>query len=322
METVILGKTGLKASAAGLGGGGFSQLGISKFGLDHAADMVRTAYDAGVNFFDTATLYGTQGAVGKGLSGFKRDSYIISTKFPYQKKKPDEFKAALEESLRELKTDYIDIYHLHGVMPGDYASVVETYIPMMTQARQEGKIRFLGITETFGYDMSHEMYKKALEDDLFDVIMVGYNLLNPSAAKVVLPAAHKKNIGVLNMFAVRTALSDPSQLAVDINRILEKGQADPALVKRENPLDFLTQKGVAETIMEAAYRFCRHTPGVHVVLTGTGSSEHLLANLKAIQGPKLPEGILERLEKMFGKVDCVSGQYNADTAFSKPADHR
>jgi aryl-alcohol dehydrogenase-like predicted oxidoreductase len=162
------------------------------------------------------------------------------------------------------------------------------------------------------------MYKKALEDDFFDVMMVGYNLLNPSAAKAVLPLTRKKNIGVLNMFAVRTALSNPSQLAIDINRILEKGQADPVLVKTENALDFLTHKGVAETIMEAAYRFCRHTQGVHVVLTGTSSKEHLLTNLKSIQGMKLPDDVLERLEKMFGKVDCVSGQYNADTSFSKP----
>jgi L-galactose dehydrogenase len=319
MDTVILGRTGLKVTAAGLGCGGFSQLGIVKYGLDHAAGIVKTAYDAGVNFFDTATLYGTQGAVGKGLSGIRRDLYIISTKFPYQKKKPGEFMVTLEESLRELQTDYVDIYHIHGVTPEDYIFVVETYVPLLKEAQKQGKIRFLGITETFGHDTSHEMYKEALKEDYFDVMMVGYNLLNPSAAKAVFPAAREKNIGILDMFAVRTALSNPSQLAVDVKRILEKGQADPALVKKENTLDFLTEKGVAATIMEAAYRYCRHTSGVHVVLTGTSSAGHLLTNLKAIQGPGLPTEILETLERMFGKVDCVSGQYNADTSFPNPA---
>jgi L-galactose dehydrogenase len=317
METISLGKTGLKVTVAGLGCGGFSQLGLVKYGLDHAAGIVRNAFDAGVNFFDTATLYGTQKAVGQGLSGIKRDSYIISTKFPYQQKKPEEFMATLDESLRELRTDYVDIYHIHGVLPKDYPFVIETYLPMLKEMQKQGKIRFLGITETFGHDTSHEMYKNALKDDFFDVMMVGYNLLNPSAAKVVFPVTCEKNIGVLNMFAVRTALSDPKQLAIDIDRILEKGQADPALVKRENTLDFLTQNGVAATVMEAAYRFCRYTQGVHVVLTGTSSSEHLSSNFKSIQGPKLPDEILEKLEKMFGKVDCISGQFNADTSFAK-----
>ncbi|MDR0475406.1 MAG: aldo/keto reductase [Treponema sp.] len=309
METVVFGRTGLKVTIAGLGCGGFSQLGLKKHGLDHAANIVKTAYDAGVNYFDTATIYGTQGAVGKGLSGIKRDSYFISTKFPYNMKKPAEFMPTLEESLRELKTDYIDVYLIHGVMPKDYAFVVETYVPLLKEAQKQGKIRFLGTSETFGNDTSHEMYKNTLKnDDYFDVAMIGYNLLNPSAAKSLFPLTLEKNIGVLDMFAVRTALSNPAQLLADISHILEKGQADPSLAKKENPLDFLTEKGTAETIMEAAYRFCRHTKGVHVVLTGTGSREHLLTNLKSIQGPKLPDEVLERLENMFGRVDCVSGQ--------------
>jgi aryl-alcohol dehydrogenase-like predicted oxidoreductase len=60
METITLGRTGLKATVAGLGCGGFSRIGFGKYGLDHAAGIVRTAYDNGVNFFYTATVYGTQ----------------------------------------------------------------------------------------------------------------------------------------------------------------------------------------------------------------------------------------------------------------------
>jgi aryl-alcohol dehydrogenase-like predicted oxidoreductase len=110
------------------------------------------------------------------------------------------------------------------------------------------------------------------------------------------------------MFAVRSALANPEQLKKDVMRILEQGQADPALVKTEGALDFLMQNNVAGSIMEAAYRFCRHTPGIDVVLTGTGSADHLKDNLASIQGPKLPDEILERLQAMFGNVDCVNGQ--------------
>jgi aryl-alcohol dehydrogenase-like predicted oxidoreductase len=281
---------------------------MGKFGLDHAAKIVRTAYDSGLNFFDTATAYGTQAAVGRGLEGIRRDSYILSTKFPYKNKSPGEMSAALEESLRELKTDYIDIYHLHGVVPEDYPAVRDTFVPLMEKARREGKIRWLGITEVFALDTGHAMFQLSLPDNIFDVIMTGYNILNPSAAKRVLPAAIEHNVGVLCMFAVRQALHDPAQLKNDITKILENGQADPGLVKDEGVLDFLVESGAAGSIVEAAYRFCRHTEGIGVVLTGTGNIDHLGDNIAAIQKGPLPKEILEKLEALFGGVDCVSGQ--------------
>jgi aryl-alcohol dehydrogenase-like predicted oxidoreductase len=202
----------------------------------------------------------------------------------------------------------VDIYHLHGVAPEDYPRVRDTFVPVMRKLQQEGKIRFLGITEVFAKDTAHEMFALALPEDMFDVIMTGYNILNPSAAKRVLPPAHAKNVGTLNMFAVRKALHSAEQLAIDIDRILEKGQADPALIDRNAPLGFLTQGGGAASIMDAAYRFCRHTPGVDVVLTGTGNRAHLLENLASIEKPPLPPEITEKIEALFGKVDCVSGQ--------------
>ena len=308
MQKVTLGRSGLQVTIAGLGCGGFSRLGVGKFGLDHASTIVRTAYDNGVNFFDTATVYGTQQAVGKGLEGLKRDSYVLSTKFPYGGKTAEDMVKTLEESLKELNTDYIDIYHLHGVKPEDYKWAVDTFLPVMQKAKEQGKIRFPGITEVFGTDTSHKMLSASIADNLFDVIMVGYNLLNPSAAKKILPIAKEKNIGVLCMFAVRKALANPEQLEIDIAKILESGQADRADFEVQKPLDFLTHNGVSKSIMEAAYRFCRHTKGIDVVLTGTSNADHLKDNILSIQGDKLPEDILVRLEKMFGNVDCVSGQ--------------
>jgi aryl-alcohol dehydrogenase-like predicted oxidoreductase len=308
MEQITLGRTSLQVTVAGLGCGGFSRIGLEKYGLDHAASVVRAAYDEGVNFFDPATVYGTQGAVGNGLDGIPRDKYILSTKFPYKNKSPDDLRKALEESLRELKTDYIDIYHLHGVRSEDYPSVRDTFVPIMQNAKEEGKIRFLGITELFGQDTSHTMLKTSLPENLFDVVMVGYNILNPSARKTILPLTKEKNVGVLCMFAVRSALSNPEQLRIDIGRILEHGQTDPAIVKTDNTLDFLVEGKAANTIMEAAYRFCRHTQGIDVVLTGTGSITHLKENIASILKPELPKDVLNKLEEMFGSVDCVSGQ--------------
>jgi len=316
METVILGKTGLKATVAGLGCGGFSRIGIAKYGEDHASGIVRFAYDEGVNFFDTAAAYGTEGAVGKGLDGIPRSDYILSTKYPYKRDAEWRKNAAaglnksLENSLKELRTDYVDIYHLHGVVAEDYPDVCELLLPAMRRAKEQGKIRFLGITELFGTDTAHDMLIKAVPDNLFDVVMVGYNILNPSAAKSVFPKAAEVDTGVLCMFAVRSALSNPAQLHTDLNRIIEKGQAGEGLTAAKNALDFLIsgENPAAATVMEAAYRFCRHTPPIHVVLTGTSSADHLRENIRSINSPQLPGAILERLEALFGNVDCVSGQ--------------
>jgi aryl-alcohol dehydrogenase-like predicted oxidoreductase len=185
---------------------------------------------------------------------------------------------------------------------------MEVLLPVMHKAQKRGKIRFIGITEQFGGDTSHAMLKQALPDNFFDVIMVGYNIINPSAAKTILPLAIEKNIGVQCMFAVRSALSNPEQLQVDIQRILAKNQADPALMEAHGTLEFLVSEKIANSIMEAAYRFCSNTPGIHVTLTGTGSVEHLRENILAIQMSALPDDILRKLDEMFGNVDCVSGQ--------------
>jgi aryl-alcohol dehydrogenase-like predicted oxidoreductase len=308
MKQVTLGRTGLRATIAGLGCGGFSRIGIAKYGLDHAANIVRTAFDEGVNFFDTATVYGTQEAVGNGLNGIPRDQYILSTKLPYNDKTPEELAEMLDESLRLLKTDYVDIYHLHGVSPKDYEQTRDRLVPAMQKAKEQGKIRFLGITEQFAADTSHQMFQKCLPDDLFDVIMVGHNFLNPSAGNYVLPTAKEKNVGVLCMFAVREALSKPDVLRRVVQNMLNAGQADPSLVSLEDTLAFLTENGEAASVMEAAYRYCSHTDGLDVILTGTSSAAHLKDNLRSIQLPALSENVLQRLQAMFGNVDCVSGQ--------------
>ena len=313
MDKVVLGRTGLKVTVAGLGGGGHSRLGIEKYGEKHAAGLVRKAFDLGVNFFDTAAAYKTEGAMGLGLKGIARDEYVLSSKFRYdymsngEFKKPQALTDTLEKCLRELQTDYVDVYHLHGVTNENYDRARDLFVPVMEKARDQGKLRFLGVTERLNQDTSHEMLKRALQDDLFDVIMVGYNMLNPSAAKTVLPVAVQNNVGVLCMFAVRTALSDPERLKANLDIIAEHGQGGPGFTTSSDILDFLTENG-ADSVINAAYRFCRHCPGIDVTLTGTSSIEHLEENLNSIKMPALPDSILSKLETLFGNVDCIASE--------------
>ena len=309
MQTTTLGRTGLKVSVAGLGGGGHSRLGTSQGkDFDHAVGVVRRALELGVNLIDTATNYETEPHVGQAVSEVPRDSVVISSKCGVTFKKVlltgEQYVAKLEESLKRLGTDYIDIYHLHGLKVHHYDHAVQEIVPALERAKQQGKLRHLAVSEEFISDPTHEMFKRALQDDHFDVAMVGHLLLNPSARRDVLPHTQAKNIGTLGMFAVRRALTRPDALRELLDELIAQKHVDPALLDNDpagGPLGFLGD------VVNAGYRFCRHEPGVDVVLFGTGNIEHLEANLKSINDPPLPADILERLDQLFGKINHVSG---------------
>ena len=309
-QKVTLGRTGLVVGVAGLGCGGHSRLGQSA-GKSHAESvaLVRRAIDLGVDFIDTAHAYGTEAIVGDGIRA-SGERVVVSTKaHPRRDDRPirgDELIHFAEKSLERLGLDCIDIYNLHGVLPGEYAHVCDELVPALIRLREQGKIRFPGITEFFIGDPGHEMLQLALEDDFFDVVMVGYNLLNPSAAKRVLPKTEAAGVGTQIMFAVRRALSQPAALVEVVDGLIDDGLVEASAIgDRGDPLGFLRED--ADSIVEAAYRFCRHRAGAHVILSGTGNLAHLEQNLGFIQQPPLSSGSLERLEQLFGHIDSVSG---------------
>jgi len=313
MEYTTLGKTGLKVSVAGLGCGGPSRLGL-RGGAgeeEHAVRLVKQALDLGVNFLDTAQNYGTEGIVGKAIAGLPRDRVVISTKktlpTPDQANPEAEIVKGLEQSLKLLGTDYIDVYHLHGVEPKDYEFAQNRLIAPMRRLKEQGKIRFIGVTEGFVVDTSHTMLQDSLKKDLWDVVMVGFSLLNPSARKTIFPLTLQSGVGVLDMFAVRRALSQPKRLQEMCVELVAKGALAKDSIDVNDPLGFLLKETVAATLPEAAYRFCRHERGVDVVLTGTGNPEHLKENISAILKPPLPKAALEKLESLFGGLDYLTG---------------
>src|SRR5262245_60022384 len=168
MEYTMLGRSGLKVSVVGLGCGGPSRLGqaIGK-SADESIAVVRQALDLGVTFIDTAEVYGTEAIVGKALEVVPRDQVVISTKkLPPAPDSPDpggEIRRGLEQSLCRLQTDYVDIYHLHGVRLAHYRFAYETLVPVLLKLQEEGKIRAVGITEAFSLDPGHHMLQQALQ---------------------------------------------------------------------------------------------------------------------------------------------------------------
>jgi L-galactose dehydrogenase len=316
LQTRSLGRTGLQVTLAGLGCGGNSRLGLATgHDLSHAASVVRAALEMGVTIIDTARYYQTEPAVGMALQDWYAGGTrpVISSKAPYLDDErnlltPDAFREHLETSLRELRLDTIDIYLLHGLTLPYYEACCETILPVLEQAKRDGKIRFFGASEAFESDTRHELLQRLVQDDCWDVVMVGFNLVNPSARERVLAVTRKKGIATLGMFAVRRGLIDGDHLRRLLKRLVEMGEVDPALAAESDLMDSLGLGGVCDSLSEAAYRFAAYEPSLDCVLIGTGNAEHLQQNLQAILKGPLPASTLSRLEQLFGKIDSVSAQ--------------
>jgi len=310
MECRILGRTGLKVTSMGLGGGGFSRLGQGTSNTKkQSIGIVRQALDAGINIIDTAEAYRTEEIVGEAIKGVDRSSFVLCTKKSVSGDiTPKQVQQGLENSLKCLRTDYVDIYYPHGVRSENYSYIASEIAPVMQKMRDQGKLRFLGLTELFNADTRHDMLQQALADDIWDVMMVGFNMLNQTARDSIFPKTIQKNIGVVIMFAVRRAFNNPERLKENLNQLIENKQLNPADIDQADPFGFLIHEGGAVSLTDAAYRFCHYEPGPHVIFSGTGNPEHLQTNLESFTRPPLPEADLEKLKYIFRNVDSVTGQ--------------
>ncbi len=312
MEYRRLGRTGLDVSLVSLGTGG-----PSRFGQDRgttpgeARCLVRRALDHGVNFFDTAQGYGdSEALLGQALDGVPRDDYLIATKYTYREDEtvisPAEVAPAIDRALRRLRVDVIDVMQIHGLLDGHYDEVVARHLPILKDAQAAGKIRFIGVTERFTHDAAHAMLRRAIADDHFDTLMVGYNLLHQGAERHVLPAAQVADIGVIIMIAVRRALSSPDRLREVIADLVKRGQLPADAVPADDPLGWLVH-GDVTSVVDAAYRFAREHDAVDTVLTGTSRPEHLDANVDALLRGSLPAADQQRLREIFGHLEEALG---------------
>jgi L-galactose dehydrogenase len=307
MEYTTLGRTGLKVSVAGLGCGGFSQLGLGtgKSEADAVA-IIREAFDLGVNLFDTAAAYGTEQVLGRALASVPRERVVICTKAPFAVSRPNSTPeiavASLDRSLKELGTDYIDVYQLHGVAPRGYDHALNVLAPALLRERDKGKFRHLGITETAPGDPGHETVERACRDGVWDVAMIAFHMMHQNARASVLPLTREHRVGTLLMFAVRNIFSRPERLRATLRDLAAAGEIPQALADSPDPLGFLVHEGGASSVIDAAYRFVRHEPGADVVLFGTGDPEHLRSNIASILKPPLPEADRARLASLFGRL--------------------
>ncbi len=307
MQYTTLGKTNLRVSVAGLGTGGFSRMGLkSGKSEEEAARLILDAVDLGINFIDTAPPYGTEGVVGKALKSIPRDKVVVATKSTVRRDgefwTPERVVQSLDNSLRVLGTDYVDVFNLHAVEAPTYDYALNTLAPALVKEKEKGKIRHIGLTENPIVDHTNEALKRALRDPVWEVYMVGFHMLHQGARQNVFPATREKGIGTLLMFAVRSIFADPPRVAREMKELAAKGLVEKWLGESADPLGFLVHPGGADSMIEAAYRFVRHEPGVDVVLFGTGDAAHLGANVASLLKPPLPEPDRAKLTALFGHL--------------------
>ena len=222
MEYAILGRTGLRISRAGFGGGGIGQV----WGLTTEEESVRAvhrALDQGINFFDVAPSYGdgkSEEILGVALQG-RRDEAVVATKVRLNAEEMDDVEGAVsrsvDASLRRLGMTAVDVLHVHnrftshgGEAPDSLSAddVLGPVLEAYRKVQQAGKTRFIGVSAMEPHVPS---LKRIMESGHYDTVLAYYNLLNLSAQEPppsgvdlfdngqIIPLARSLDMGVIGI---------------------------------------------------------------------------------------------------------------------------
>lgn len=188
MKEVRLGRTGIAVPQ-----NGFGCLPIQRISKEEAKHLLRKAFENGMTFFDTARAYSdSEEKVGEAFEGIKREDYILATKT--QAKTPEELEMQLEESLRLLKTDVIDIYQFHCAdqvyRPYDGTGMYEA----MLKAKKAGKIRHIGIT-------THKLHvaEEAIASGYYETLQFPLSYLSKDEELNLVRMCQEANMGFIAM---------------------------------------------------------------------------------------------------------------------------
>ena len=304
MKLRKLGSTDLKVTQLSLGG-----LFVSSWGgpFEQAKAAVHRALDLGINYIDTAPGYGnSEEVLGKILEGVKRP-LIISTKLggrpqPFKPQDKACLRQSVEESLRLLHVDHIDILLIHEPdRPGQYDWWADwdhfngPVLELLDELKQKGIIRYTGLGGTTAYELA-----RIMDTGKFDVVLTAFNysLLWREAEIAVLPMARKRKMGVV--------IGSPLQqgaLSRRYDEQVKKGApwlSPPRRRQYKELYKLLDETGMP--IVEMAMRFVISNPVVSCVLTGSRSREEVDQNVAAIEKGPLPKSLLKKLDTIAAMV--------------------
>jgi aryl-alcohol dehydrogenase-like predicted oxidoreductase len=301
MHYRTLGRSGLKVSVAGLGCNNFGMR------IDEAksAEVVHAALDAGITFFDTARIYGggkSEGLLGRAL-GPRRGDVLVATKFGLGTG-PDDLGGSrrhvirsVETSLRELGTEWIDLFQLH--FPDPVTPIDET-LDALTDLVHQGKVRYLGCSNFAGWMIADAHWTaKTRNLESFVSAQNEWSLLNRKVEHEVVPACDRFGLGVIPYFPLASGLltgkvrrgEDPpenSRLRADhFAHVLHDDNFDK--------LERLEQWGKEHdrTLTEVALSWLASQPVVSSVIAGATSPEQVTTNAAATRTDLTPEEIAE-----------------------------
>lgn len=330
MEYRLLGKTGLRVSALGFGCGTVGGL-IIREEPRRRVQAVARAIEAGINYFDTASMYGdgqSEIHLGQVLKELKAEVYV-GTKVRLTAADLGDIGGAIhrsvEASLQRLGQEQVDLIQLHNaIVPlrrtgaaGGVAltahEVMEEVITAFRQLQADGKVRFYGITGLGETSALHEV----MATTLLHTVQVCYNLLNPSAGHTIPQGFPGQDYGLLiakateygmGSIGIRVlaagALSGQEArhpIAVPSVAPIGTGPDYHTDVQRAQVLSVLVQEGYAPDMIEASLRFAWSTPQLSTALVGCSSLEHLEHAIAAQARGPLPGAALERLTQVWAQ---------------------
>ncbi|MGG1516314.1 aldo/keto reductase [Paenibacillus oryzisoli] len=302
MEYTTFGRTGLRVSKLGLGG---APLG----GVFGPADereiekMIHEAIDGGINFIDTAPSYGrgeSERRLGQALAGGRRNDIILASKAvgPGESFDYNNTIRSVESSLARLQTDWIDLLQIHDAEQVPYETVVNETLPALEKLREDGKIRYIGISTRI-----LSLLKRFVELDRFDSIQfyTRYMLIDHTAKDELLPLTQEKGIGVINGSVLGLGLLADTPAAFLRPPIVEEA------ARRMAQLQFL-RKTEPHGLVEPGMRFSLTQPAIHVTLTGATTCEKLRANMTYCDGRGLEPDELSRVYTLFQGQSLFPGE--------------
>ncbi len=291
MELRNLGASGLKVSAVGLGCNNFGM----RIDAEQTKAVVHAALDAGINFFDTADVYGGQKSeafLGEALKGIDRDSVVIATKFAMptgegrQGASRRYIMSAVEASLKRLGTDHIDLYQQHRA---DAETPIEETLRALDDLVTAGKVRYLGNSNFNGFQLADADWTARSEGlNRFVSAQNHYNLLDRRIEREVLPACERFGLGMLPYFPLASGLLtgkyDRGQPAPENTRLSgERGRnalTDANFDVVEKLAGFAADRG--HTLLELAMSWLACNPNVSSVISGATKIEQVEANVAAV----------------------------------------
>ncbi|WP_079478297.1 aldo/keto reductase [Halobacillus salinus] len=307
-DRIQLGQSELKINPIGLGTNAVGGHNIYP-NLDEEAgkDVVRTALNHGMNFLDTAFIYGPERSeelVGQVVKEHgKRDEIVLATKGAHQFKgddvvfnnRPDFLKEQVEASLKRLQTDYIDLYYIH--FPDDDTPKYEA-VGALKELKDQGKIRSIGVS-----NFSVEQLKKANQDGYVDVIQSEYNLFKRDAEKEMLPYTADNHISFVPYFPFASGLLagkyDENTTFDDFRakNPLFQGEAFKENLAKVDKLRPIAERNEVD-VPHVVLAWYLNQPSIDAVIPGAKRKDQVVDNLNTLK-VDLTDGEIQMIDEIF-----------------------